>query len=92
MEAALDAGADDIQNEDGTLVVYTDPNDFESVLNAMNAKKFETLGAEISMVPDVYIDVDTDTAGKVQKLIERLEENEDVQNVYHNVELPESEE
>ena len=92
MEAALDAGADDIQNEEGTLVVYTDPNDFESVLNAMNAKKFETLGAEISMVPDVYIDVDTDTAGKVQKLIERLEENEDVQNVYHNVELPESEE
>ncbi len=91
MEAALDAGADDIQNEDGTLV-STDPNDFESVLNAMNAKKFETLGAEISMVPDVYIDVDTDTAGKVQKLIERLEENEDVQNVYHNVELPESEE
>ncbi|HAP55818.1 MAG TPA: YebC/PmpR family DNA-binding transcriptional regulator [Spirochaetaceae bacterium] len=92
MEAALDAGADDIQNEDGTLVVYTDPNDFESVLNAMNAKKFETLGAEISMVPDVYLDVDADTAGKVQKLIERLEENEDVQNVYHNVELPESEE
>ena len=92
MEAALDAGADDIQNEDGTLVVYTDPNDFESVLNAINSKKFETLGAEISMVPDVYIDVDTDTAGKVQKLIERLEENEDVQNVYHNVELPESEE
>jgi YebC/PmpR family DNA-binding regulatory protein len=92
MEAALDAGADDVQNEEGTLVVYTDPNDFETVLNAMNAKKFETLGAEISMVPDVYLDVDADTAGKVQKLIERLEENEDVQNVYHNVELPESEE
>ncbi len=92
MEAALDAGADDVQNEEGTLVVYTDPNDFEVVLNAMNAKKFETLGAEISMVPDVYLDVDADTAGKVQKLIERLEENEDVQNVYHNVELPESEE
>jgi YebC/PmpR family DNA-binding regulatory protein len=92
MEAALDVGADDVQNEDGTLVVYTDPNDFESVLNAMNAKKFETLGAEISMVPDVYLDVDADTGGKVQKLIERLEENEDVQNVYHNVELPESEE
>ncbi len=92
MEAALDVGADDVQNEDGTLVVYTDPNDFESVLNAMNAKKFETLGAEISMVPDVYLDVDADTGGKVQKLIERLEENEDVQNVYHNVELLESEE
>ncbi len=92
MEAALDSGADDVVNEDGTLVVYTDPNGFESVLNAMNAKNFETLGAEISMIPDVYIDVDPDTAGKVQKLIERLEENEDVQNVYHNVELPEGEE
>ncbi len=92
MEAALDSGADDVINEEGTLVVYTDPNGFESVLNAMNAKNFETLGAEISMIPDVYIDVDPDTAGKVQKLIERLEENEDVQNVYHNVELPEGEE
>ncbi|MDD3980830.1 MAG: YebC/PmpR family DNA-binding transcriptional regulator [Spirochaetia bacterium] len=92
MEAALDAGADDIQNDGGTIIVYTDPNDFELVLNAMNAKNFETLGAEISMVPDVYIEVDADTGGKVQKLIERLEENEDVQNVYHNVELPESEE
>lgn len=92
MEAAIDAGADDVVNEDGTLVVYTDPNGFESVLNAMNAKNFETLGAEISMVPDAYIDVDADTSAKVHKLIDKLEENEDVQNVYHNMELAESEE
>jgi len=81
-----------VVNEDGTLVVYTDPNDFESVLNAMTAKGFETLGAEISMVPDSYISIDDETAAKVQRLIDKLEENEDVQNVYHNIELPEMDE
>jgi transcriptional/translational regulatory protein YebC/TACO1 len=44
------------------------------------------------MVPDTYIPADGDMAGRVQKLIDKLEENEDVQNVYHNIELPESEE
>ncbi|MEW6549016.1 MAG: YebC/PmpR family DNA-binding transcriptional regulator [Spirochaetota bacterium] len=92
MEAAIEAGADDVVNEEGTIIVYTDPATFESVLDAMNAKNFATLGAEISMVPDAYIAADADTGAKVQKLIDKLEENEDVQNVYHNVELPESEE
>lgn len=92
MEAGLEAGADDIVNEEGAMVVYTDPSSFETVLNAMNAKNFETLGAEISMIPETYLACDAETAGKVQKLIDRLEENEDVQNVYHNIELPESEE
>jgi len=44
------------------------------------------------MIPDVYLALDAEAAGKVQKIIDRLEENEDVQNVYHNMELPESEE
>ncbi|MCE5255629.1 MAG: YebC/PmpR family DNA-binding transcriptional regulator [Spirochaetaceae bacterium] len=90
MEAAIDAGADDVISEEGAIVVYTDPNDFEPVLNAMTGKGFETLGAEISMIPDSYIGMDGDTAGKVQRLIDKLEENEDVQNVYHNVDLPET--
>jgi YebC/PmpR family DNA-binding regulatory protein len=89
MEAAIEAGADDVQNEDGELVVYTDPNSFESVLNAMNAAGFEPDGAEISMVPDTYVTPEKDNAVKVQKLIDRLEECEDTQNVYHNIELPE---
>jgi YebC/PmpR family DNA-binding regulatory protein len=92
MEAAIEAGADDVVNEEGTIIVYTDPASFESVLDAMNSKSFATLGAEISMVPDAYIAADADTGAKVQKLIDKLEENEDVQNVYHNVELPESDE
>ncbi len=90
LEAALEVGAEDVQNEDGEIVVYTTPDSFEAVLNAMNAKKFETDGAEISMIPDVYVTPDKDNAGKVQRLIDKLEESEDVQNVYHNVELPES--
>jgi YebC/PmpR family DNA-binding regulatory protein len=89
MEAALETGADDVQNEEGELVVYTAPDAFETVLNAMNKGGFETDGAEISMVPETYLSPDRDTASKVQKLIDRLEECEDVQNVYHNVEIPE---
>lgn len=89
MEAALEAGADDIQDEGGELVVYTSPDAFEAVLNALNAKGFETDAAEVSMIPESYIAVDKDAGGKINKLIERLEESEDVQNVYHNAELPE---
>jgi YebC/PmpR family DNA-binding regulatory protein len=89
MEAALEAGADDVQNDGGELVVYTAPDAFETVLNAMNKAGFETDGAEISMVPDTYVSPDREAAQKVQKLIDRLEECEDVQNVYHNVEIPE---
>jgi YebC/PmpR family DNA-binding regulatory protein len=89
MEAALEAGADDVQNEGGELEVYTAPDSFETVLNAMNKAGFETDGAEISMVPDTYVAPDKDNASKVQRLIDKLEECEDVQNVYHNVEIPE---
>jgi len=55
----------------------------------MNAAGFETDGAEISMVPESYVTPSKDDAGKVQKLIDKLEECEDTQSVYHNVELPE---
>ncbi|MEN6365123.1 MAG: YebC/PmpR family DNA-binding transcriptional regulator [Rectinema sp.] len=92
LEAALEAGADDVVSEDGGISVYTDPASFETVLNAMNAAGFATLGAEISMVPDIWVTPDADNASKVQRLIDRLEECEDVQNVYHNVELPETDE
>jgi YebC/PmpR family DNA-binding regulatory protein len=88
MELALEAGADDIQNEDGEVVVYTAPDAFEAVLNAINAKGMETDGAEVSMVPATWVDVDKDAGGKLQKLIDKLEENDDVQNVYHNANIP----
>lgn len=92
MEIALEGGADDIVNEDGEVVVYTTPEAFEGVLNAITSAGMETDGAEISMIPATYVTPDKDSGSKIQKLIDKLEENDDVQNVYHNAELPEEEE
>ncbi|MEI6875839.1 MAG: YebC/PmpR family DNA-binding transcriptional regulator [Spirochaetota bacterium] len=89
MEVALEAGADDIVDEGGEIVIYTSPEAFEPVLNAINAANMETDGAEISMVPEIFVDVDKDAGGKIQKLIDRLEESDDVQSVYHNANIPE---
>ncbi|HAE23032.1 MAG TPA: YebC/PmpR family DNA-binding transcriptional regulator [Spirochaetaceae bacterium] len=92
MEVALEAGADDIVNEGGELVVYTTPEAFEAVLNAINEKGMETDGAEVSMIPESYVDMDKDAGSKVSKLVDKLEENDDVQSVYHNANLPEEDE
>lgn len=89
MEIALEAGAEDIVNEDGVITVTTTPNAFDAVLEALQAKNFESLSAGINMVPQAYTAVDAETAKKVQKLIDKLEEDEDVQNVYTTVEYPE---
>lgn len=89
MEVALEAGADDVANEDGVLTVTTDPANFESALEALQAKGYESVSASISMVPDTYSTLDADTTRKVLKLIDKLEEDDDVQNVYSNIDIPE---
>ncbi|MCF0242604.1 MAG: YebC/PmpR family DNA-binding transcriptional regulator [Treponema sp.] len=88
MEVALEAGADDIVNEDGVITVTTTPDTFADVLDALNEKGYESLSAEVAMVPDAYTAVDAETAAKVQKMIDKLEDNDDVQNVYHTAEYP----
>jgi transcriptional/translational regulatory protein YebC/TACO1 len=88
MEAALEGGADDVSMSDGIIEVNTDPADFESVLKALEAAKFETLSADISMLPEAPVTLDNNATGKVLRLIEKLEENDDVQNVYSNIEVP----
>ena len=89
MEAGLEAGAEDIAAEDGVITVTTDPADFEKVLEFLQGKGYESVSAEISMVPDTYSSLDADTTRKVLKLIDRLEEDDDVQNVYSNIDIPE---
>ncbi|MDR1586115.1 MAG: YebC/PmpR family DNA-binding transcriptional regulator [Treponema sp.] len=89
MEAALDGGAEDVISSDGIIEVSSAPDDFESVVKALEAKSFETTSAEISMIPEAPVGLDNDVTGKVLRLIEKLEENEDVQNVYSNIEIPE---
>ena len=88
MEVALEAGADDIVNEDGVITVTTSPDAFAAVADALNEKGFESLSADVGLVPDAYQPVDKDTAAKVQKMIDKLEDNDDVQNVYHTAEYP----
>ena len=88
MEEALEAGAEDIQTEGGIITVTTDPNDSASVLEALQEKGFESVSAEISMVPATYMSLEAETIRKVLKMVERLEEDDDVQNVYTNLDIP----
>ena len=88
MEEALEAGAEDIQADGGIITVTTDPNDFVSVLEALQEKGFESVSAEVSMVPATYMSLEAETIRKVLKMVERLEEDDDVQNVYTNLDIP----
>jgi YebC/PmpR family DNA-binding regulatory protein len=88
MEAAIEGGAEDVAASDGIIEVISAPEDFEAVAKALEEKSFETMSAEISMVPDADVSLDNDATAKVVRLIERLEENDDVQNVYSNVSIP----
>jgi YebC/PmpR family DNA-binding regulatory protein len=88
LEVALEGGAEDVSLSNGVIEVTSGPEDFESVLNALNGKNIETLSAEISMVPESPVMLDNDGAAKTVRLIERLEENDDVQNVYANIDIP----
>jgi len=89
MEVAIDGGAEDVTASDGIIEVITAPEDFESVLNALNAKEFETMSAQVSMVAEAEVSLDNDGTAKALKLIDKLEENDDVQNVYCNIAIPE---
>ena len=89
MEAALEGGAEDISSSEGIIEVTTSPEDFESVVNALTEKEFETVSAEISMVAESDVSLDNEGTAKALRLIERLEDYEDIQSVYSNIEIPE---
>ena len=91
MTLALDAGADDFQSEGSTYEIYTSPGAFDTVLEAIKAKGIEPMSSEISMVPQNYIKVEGKSAQAVIKLMEALDEHDDVQHVYGNFDIEESE-
>ena len=85
MDAALEAGADDVvTEEDGTIEVYTTPNDFRTVLDGLEAGGFKPESAEVTMIPSTEAELDAETAPKLMRLIDMLEDLDDVQEVYHN--------
>src|SRR5262245_6038373 len=89
MEVALDAGADDIERVDGLYEVTCDPKVFEVVRKALEAGRVATESAETSYIPTTTVDLDVENGKRMLKLREILEENEDVQNVYANDNVPE---
>lgn len=85
MEVALEAGALDVlADEDGTLEVLTHPADFESTKHALEAAGLKPELAEVTMRAENTIELSADDAAKMQKLLDMLEDLDDVQNVYHN--------
>ena len=85
MEVALDAGAEDvITGDDGAIEVLTAPNDFEAVRNALEAAGLKAEVAEVTMRPENTIDLAGDDAARMQKLLDVLEDLDDVQDVIHN--------
>ncbi len=92
MEYALDAGADDFIAEDDAFIVHTSVQNFSSVRKYLEDKGLSFFEASIGMFPQNKITLEGDELAKFNRLITALEDLDDVQNVYHNVDLPEEEE
>jgi YebC/PmpR family DNA-binding regulatory protein len=88
MEVALEAGAEDVvSDEDGAIEVLTAPGDFEAVKNALEAAGLKAEVAEVTMRPENTIDLAGDDVARMQKLLDMLEDLDDVQAVFHNAAL-----
>ena len=89
MMLALDAGAEDFVAEDEVYEITTDPADFAQVSEKLEEAGLEFLEAGVKMIPDTYTEINEDDAKKFQKMLDLLEDDDDVQEVYHNAEFPE---
>lgn len=88
MEDALEAGASDFQADDDAFEIYTEPEDFTRVNDDLTAKGYTFASAEVEMVPSTYTKLtDEEQVTKMQKLLDMLEDNDDIQNVWHNWEM-----
>ena len=90
MEKLLDAGVDDISEEAGMISVVCAPTDFEAVKKAADDAGLKYTSAEVTKLPQNYVELGEDDARKAMKLVEALEDHDDVQNVYTNFDIPES--
>ena len=93
MMMALDAGAEDVRPDEDVVEILTDPNEFGKVREALEQQGLTFLSAEVQKIPQNTVAVtDPEIIEKIQKMLDLMEENDDVQNVYHNADLPEEEE
>ena len=84
--AAIEAGAEDIEIEEGVYEIVTEPTDFEEVRTQLEAGGYKIEEAEITLIPQTYTELEEDGEQKVLQLIDMLEDSEDVQDVHHNLE------
>ena len=91
LETAINAGAEDMKDEDSTFDIYTEPNDFETVRNAIKKAGFSIADAEISMIPQNTVQLSGKRASTMLKLVDTLEDNDDVQDVYSNFDISQEE-
>ena len=90
MAIALDAGAEDIKTDGKSFEVITSPHDFENVKKAVSDAKIETALSEITYIPENYVQLDEKTAEQALKLVDTLEDQDDVQKVHANFDIPEA--
>lgn len=88
MEAALELGAEDLKNEGETLTVLTEPGAYMDIKDALLKQGFKPVGGEVALIPENTVAVSDNDARKLLKLIDLLEEHDDVQNVYANFDIP----
>ncbi len=91
MELCLEAGGDDMQEDGEVYEIFTLPQDLSTVKDFLEAKEIKILSSSIDYIPDDYVEPPVDAVPSIVKLISMLEESDDVQNVYHNANLPEEE-
>ncbi len=92
MMLALDAGADDVAANEDSYEITTSPENFITVSDALEKENIPVSASEVAMVPDTYVKLEGDQAETMQHLIAELEDMDDVQEVYTNAQLPESDE
>lgn len=88
---AIDAGADDVNFEENVAEIFTIPQDYQAVREEIEKSGLKVLSCGIEKIPNMTVQPDGETAGKIIRLIDQFEDNDDVQNVYHNAILPEEE-
>ena len=90
MMLALDAGAEDFSDEEDSYEVITDPDNFSAVREALEDAKIPMLEADVTMIPQTYVDLtDENDIKMINRTLDLLDEDDDVQNVYHNWNMPE---
>ncbi len=92
MMVALDAGADDFNVDEDAYEIVTSPETFDEVRDNLEKQGYNFVRSEISRIPNMTVNLEGEAAEKFNRMLDMFDENDDVQNVYHNAQLPEEEE